>query len=107
MQLSDAQRELLCQMTNSAYWEIRHLAEAGRLAQGFELSAVFHQLLDDVWSDKFNLLAFREEFLDRYQLKYPGPSTLAYIALVDRIIAIGNEGNLNPDSLIKMPQAPK
>jgi hypothetical protein len=98
MQLSDAQRELLCGMTNSAYWEIRHLTQAERLEQGFELAAVFHQLLNDVWNDEFSLLVFRKEFLDTYQSKFPGPSSQAYLALVDRIVALENEDKLTSDS---------
>ena len=88
MQLSDAQREMLCEMTNAAYLEIRCLAETGRLEQGFDLAAVFHYLLDDIWSDEFSLPAFRDKFLNGYQSKYPGLTAENYVVFVDRIIAM-------------------
>ncbi|MGA2246057.1 MAG: hypothetical protein ABSH48_13740 [Verrucomicrobiota bacterium] len=89
MQFSQYQREILCEMTGAAYWEIRHLAEEGKLEQACDLAAVFHDLLDDVWTDDFSLPEFREEFLKRYQLKHCDPAAQYYIVLMDRIIAIG------------------
>ena len=91
MRLSEAQRERLCEMTNSAYWEIRHLAEAGKLEQAFELSSIFHNLLNDIWNDEFSLPEFRDWLSAGYQLKYADPASQGYVALVDRIIAMGNE----------------
>jgi hypothetical protein len=91
MHLSDAQREKLCEMTNFAFREIRQLAEAGKLEQAFDLAAAFHYLLDDMWGDEFSLVNFREEVLAGYQEKYPEPATRNYVALVDRIIALGNQ----------------
>jgi hypothetical protein len=90
MHLSNAQREKLCEMTNFAYLEIRQLAEAGQFEQAFDLAAAFHNLLDDMWSEKFDLMEFREGFLVGYQAKYPAQATGNYVALVDGIIAIGN-----------------
>lgn len=90
MYLSDAQREMLCEMTKSAYSEIRQLAETGKLEQAYDLAAVFHNLLDDMWSDEFTLSDFRKNFLTGYQSKYPNPSGKNWVALLDRIIALGN-----------------
>ena len=91
MHLSDAQREKLCEMTNFAFREIRQLAETGRLEQAFDLAAAFHNLLDDMWADDFNLADFREKFLAGYQTKYPEPISRNYVALVDQILAMGNQ----------------
>jgi hypothetical protein len=92
MQLSPAQREMLCEITHSAYLEIRQLAEAGKSEQGFDLAAVFHELLDDLWSEDFSLKEFRAELLNNYQLKYPGPKTKNFVTLIDRIIAMEKGG---------------
>jgi hypothetical protein len=107
MLLSDAQREMLCQMTNSAYLEIRQLAEAGRFEQGFELAAAFHHLLDDMWSDEFNLPEFRDRFRAEYQSKHSDPTTKDYVAWLDLIIAMGNGNNPKSDSPPKTPRAPQ
>ena len=93
MHLSDAQREKLCEMTNVAFREIRQLAEAGKLEQAFDLAAAFHYLLDDMWGDEFSLVDFREEVLVGYQKKYPEPAAGNYVTLLDRIIALGNQGS--------------
>jgi hypothetical protein len=106
MQLSDIQREMLCEMTNSAYREIRQLAETGRLEQGFDLSAVFHNLLDKIWSDDFNLLEFRDEFLAGYQMKYHNSAARDYVVWVDRIMEIGNQRGGEPNTPAKTAPAP-
>jgi hypothetical protein len=67
MHLSDTQREKLCAMTSFAFQEIRQLAEAGKLEQAFDLAAVFHDLLDDLWNEQFSLADFREDILIKYQ----------------------------------------
>ena len=92
MQLSSAQREMLCEIAHSAYLEIRQLAEAEKSEQAFELAAVFHELLDDVWNEDFSLPEFRADLLSKYQLKYPGPKAKNFVVLIDRIIAMGEEG---------------
>jgi len=91
MHLSDAQREKLCEMTNFAYLEIRQLAADGKIEQAFYLAAAFHTLLNDMWSDEFDLATFRKEYLAGYQLKYPEPATRNYAALIDQIIELGNQ----------------
>jgi hypothetical protein len=91
MHLTNAQREKLCEMTNFAYLEIRQLAEAGQFEQAFDLASAFHCLLDDMWREKFDLMEFRDGFLAGYQAKYPARATRNYVALIDGIIAIGNE----------------
>jgi hypothetical protein len=91
MQFSEFQRELFCEMTSAAYWEIRLLAENGKLEQAFDLAAVFHGLLDDIWSDDFSLPEFREEFLKGYQMRHSDPTAEYYIVLMDRIIEMGKE----------------
>jgi hypothetical protein len=86
MCLSDVQRQDLCGITNFAFLEIRQLTENGKLDQAFDLAAVFHQLLKDIWGDKFSLVDFREEFLIGYQCKYADRAARNYVAMIDRII---------------------
>jgi len=107
MQFSDHQREMLCEMTNSAYLEIRRLAEVGRFEQGFALAAAFHHLLDDIWSEEFDLQGFRDKFLDAYQSKYPDPATKNYVAWLDLIIAMEIKTGSNQNSAPEMSRAPK
>ena len=85
---------MLCEMTRIAYSEIRQLAEAGKSEQSFELAAAFHQLLDNMWSDEFDLASFRKEVSGGYQLKFPGPPTVNYVTLIDRIIALRDDDHL-------------
>jgi len=92
MQLSDVQREKLCEMTNVAFVEIRQLAQDGRLEQAFDLASAFHNLLDDLWGDDFKLAEFRDARLAGYQKKYPEPGNRNYVVLVDQIIKLGKAG---------------
>jgi hypothetical protein len=96
MHLSDAQREKLCEMTNLAYLEIRRLAETGRLEQAVDLADVFHNLLNDMWDDRFSLMDFRHDFLIGYHRKYHEPTTGDYVALVDQIIQLDNPDQPDP-----------
>ena len=92
MQLSDVQRDKLCEMTNVAFVEIRQLAQDGRLEQAFDLASAFHNLLDDLWGEDFKLEEFRETCLVGYQQKYPEPANRNYLVLVDQIIKLGKSG---------------
>ncbi len=74
-----------------AFLEIRMLTATGKAEQAGDLAHAFHNLPKEMWGDKFSLEEFREEFLIGYQIKYPEQTTRNYVALVDRIIAMGNQ----------------
>lgn len=91
MRLSDAQRDKLCEMMYFAFLEIRLLAQTGKATQAGDLADAFHNLPKEMWSEGFSLEDFREDFLVGYQIKYPEQITRNYVALLDTVIAIGNE----------------
>lgn len=91
MRLSDAQRDKLCEMMYFAFLEIRLLAQTSKATQAGDLADAFHNLPKEMWSEGFSLEDFREDFLVSYQIKYPEQITRNYVALLDAVIAIGNE----------------
>jgi len=89
-QLSNEQRDKLCEMMYFAFLEIRSLGGQGKAEQAADLADAFHNLPKDMWTDSFDLVEFRNLYLRPYQEKYSGQATRNYVDLVTDIILMGN-----------------
>ncbi len=88
--LSDSQLDKLCEMMSFAFIEIRMLCNQGKTEQAADLAEAFHNLPKEMWTDPFDLLEYRNEFLEPYQKKYSGKSTRNYFDLATEIVLMGN-----------------
>ena len=86
---TNAQRQKLCEMLQTALVEIRNLAGSGSSAQAFDLADTFHNLPKGMWQEDFSLSFFRDCFVAVYHNKYPATGrSYDYLAMVDRVIAM-------------------
>ena len=55
------------------------------------MTGAFHNLAKGMWKEDFSLEFFRDAFLKVYQEKYPGAGTRDYVALANKVLAMGED----------------
>jgi len=95
MRITDAHRKKLSEMMHWAFVEIRLLGSTGKAEQAADLADAFHNLPKEMWKKEFSLEYFRDAFLVDYQEKYPDDRIRDYIAVVNRILAEGEDYQTN------------
>ena len=95
MRITDAHRKKLSEMMHWAFVEIRLLGSTGKAEQAADLADAFHNLPKEMWKREFSLEYFRDAFLVDYQEKYPDDRIRDYIAMVNRILAEGEDYRTN------------
>jgi hypothetical protein len=95
MRITETHRRKLCEMMSFAFAELRRLGRAGKSEQVADLAETFHGLPKSMWEEDFNVEFFRDAFLIPYREKYPGDRTRDYVALMNEIIAIGEDYKTN------------
>ena len=74
-----------------AFVEICQLGWAGKSEQAAELADAFHNLPKEMWKEDFSLEFLRDAFLTAYQEKYPEGRIRDYVAIVNEILAEGED----------------
>jgi hypothetical protein len=95
MKITDAHRRKLGELLYFALAEIRSLGCAGKSQQAADLADAFHNLPKDMWKEEFSLEFFRDAFLAAYHEKYQGQPGRNYVAVVNEILASGEDPAAN------------
>ncbi len=91
MRITDAHRRKLNEMLHFALIEMRQLGWAGKSEHAADLADAFHNLPKDMWKEDFSLEFFRDAFLKVYQEKYPEGRIRDYVAIVNEMLASGQD----------------
>jgi hypothetical protein len=91
MRVTDAHRKKLCELMHFAFVEIRQLGLAGKSEQAGDLADAFHNLPKDMWKEDFSLEFLRGAFLAPYQEQYPEGRVRDYVAVVNEMLAKGED----------------
>lgn len=82
--LNDKQRKALCNILHLALTEIRQLGYSGKAERAADLADAFHNLPQEIWSENFDFLHFRQGFLFPYYQKWPNKG-FDYLVLLKKV----------------------